>query len=192
MDYFNKQISLDVNAGENYKLIHAKEGDAVLRQIVISTTENGVPYIPADLSEAMLRVEKPDGTAVVLSSIGSSAAITVSGNVFTCTLTAQCLAAPGRAKCDLDLVDSLGNISTCNFFMDVVKIPDVTDQVQSLSEWQELLDVIEEAEAFAQIVGFRSSGGYLQYTLNGSTWINICLLSDIISPITNAQIDALF
>ena len=51
---------------------------------------------------------------------------------------------------------------------------------------------IEEAENFSEVLSFRVSGDYIQYSTDGSTWNNLCLVSDIVDPITTAEIDELW
>ena len=186
-------ISLDVNAENNHKMIRAKQGDAIHRKIDISLLYDGQPFTPTGVSVIRFRIAKPDNTAVILASTDDSEPISVSDGVYTVILSAQCLAAAGRAKCDLALFDSDGNaLSSANFLLDIIAMPDVGNLIESGNEWQELMEAIAEAEAFAQIVAFRVNNGMLQYTMDGSTWIDLTELSTLVPPITTAQINALF
>lgn len=189
-----KSFQLDVNAENNHRFIKAKQGDKVLRLLEISLLKDGVAYIPVGVTKYSFRCEKPDGTAVVLESDGSAAPITDDGEgIYTVTLSEQCLAAAGRAICDLAMEDSSGNVlSSADFVLDIIPMPNIGNLVESSTEWERLEQAIEDAEEFAQILAFRTSGDYIQYTTDNETWVNLCLLTDIVTPITTAQIDALW
>lgn len=194
MDGYIRQFTLDVNAENNHQHVMAKQGDAVYRLLEISLLKDGVAFEPSGVTTYIFRCEKPDGTAVVLESTGSVAPITAEGGgVYTVTLADQCLAVAGRVICDLAMADSSGNIlSSANFVLDVMKMPNIGQLVPSSTEWIRLTHAIEAAEAFAQILALRESNGWIQYTVDGSTWINLCELSDIVVPITTAEIDELW
>ena len=191
MDY-TKELLLDVNAVDNYKFVQAKQGDRVLRVLNISLLKDGSSYSP-DAAHAWFRCQKPDGHAVIITDTDASHPITKTGDKYSVPLNEQCLVVAGRALCDLALLDASNNVlSTVTFVLDIIPMPDVTDQIVSSDSFQRLLDAIEAAETFRDIVAFRYSGGNLQYTTDGSTWVTICAGSDLVDAITNAQIDALF
>lgn len=193
MDNYTKAITLDVSAENNHQFIKAKQGDKLLRKLAISLLKDGVPFAPAGVAKYSFRCAKPDGTAVVLEGTGSGAPIEASGGIYTVTLSEQCLCVAGRVICDLAMEDSSGNVlSSADFILDVVPMPDIGQIVNSSTEWERLNEAIEQAENFSQILAFRTSGDYIQYTTDNSTWINLCLISDIADPITTAEIDALW
>lgn len=186
MDAYIRALKLDLNAQNNHQFVKAKQGDSDLRILAITLTEDGVPYDLTDISSASFRCAKPDGTAVILS-------ISPSDGIYMVTLTDQCMAVAGRAICDIVLEDSNQDmISTETFVLDVVPMPDLGLIIDSATEWERLNAAIEDAERFSQILAFRENGGYIQYTIDGTTWVNLCQLSSIITSITDAQIDALF
>lgn len=186
MDAYIRALTLDLNAQNNHQFVKAKQGDSDLRILAITLTEDGVPYDLTGISSASFRCSKPDGNAVILT-------VTPSDDIFMVTLTDQCLAVAGRAVCDIALEDSNNEmISTATFILDVIPMPDLGSLIDSETEWERLNAAIEDAERFSQILAFRENGGYIQYTVDSSTWVNLCRMEDIISSISNAQIDALF
>ena len=194
MDGYIRQFTLDVNAENNHQHVMAKQGDAVYRLLEISLLKDGVAFEPSGVATYIFRCEKPDGTAVVLESNGSTAPITADGGgVYTVTLADQCLAVAGRVLCDLAMADSSGNIlSSANFTLDVMKMPNIGNLVPSSTEWIRLTNAIAQAEAFSQILAFRENNGWIQYTTDNSTWTNLCEISDIVVPITTAEINELW
>ena len=193
MDDYTRAVTLDVSADNNHQFIKAKQGDKILRKLAISLLKDGVPFIPSGVAKYSFRCEKPDATAVVLEGNGSGAPIKAEGGVYIVTLSEQCLCVAGRVVCDLAMSDSSGNVlSSADFVLDVAPMPNIGNLVNSSTEWERLNDAIEQAENFSQILAFRTSGDYIQYTTDNSTWINLCLISDIADPITTAEIDALW
>lgn len=194
MDGYIRQFTLDVNAENNHQHVMAKQGDAVYRLLEISLLKDGVAFEPSGVATYIFRCEKPDGTAVVLESTGSVAPITAEGGgVYTVTLADQCLAVAGRVICVLAMADSSGNIlSSANFILDVMKMPNIGNLVPSSTEWIRLTNAIAQAEAFSQILAFRENDGWIQYTTDNSTWTNLCEISDIVVPITTAEINELW
>lgn len=192
MDYL-KSIFLDVNASPSCNPVKAKQGDAVHRKLAITLLQDGQEFTPTGVSSYQFRVHKMDGNAVILEGDGTAEPIVADNGVYTVTLSAQCLAVPGRSPCDFVLLDSSGNaLSTANFYLDIMPMPDIASVIESSTEWQRLMDAIEQAEQYGSVAAFRTNDGNFQYTLDGETWITICPVSDFAGTITNAQIDALF
>lgn len=173
MDSYVKTITLDVNADQNYTIVKAKQGDKINRKIAITLKKDGANFTPTGVSEIWFRVEKPDKNIAIVKSTDSGNPISVSGNVYTVSLSEQCLTASGKAWCDLAFLDSSGNIlSSCAFIMNIIPMPN-GNTAESTSEWTELQKAIDDAERFADIVAFRTSGNYIQYTVDGQTWTNL-------------------
>lgn len=140
---YTRSITLDVNATSAVTVVKAKQGDDSLRYINITLLRDGVKIPLESGSSAVFRLEKPDGKAVI-----NSATIESDGTV-TVTLTAQCTAVHGKCKADIFIEDVGGKtISTAIFVVDVVKSPDVTNNVASSDEYKLLTDLIQEAEQF--------------------------------------------
>ena len=193
MDNYTKAVTLDVSAENNHQFIKAKQGDKLLRKLAISLLKDGTPFVPTGVAKYSFRCAKPDGTAVVLEGSGSGAPVEASGGIYTVTLSEQCICVAGRVICDLAMEDSSGNVlSSADFILDVVPMPDIGQIVESSTEWERLEEAIETAETFSEILAFRVQGDYIQYTTDNSTWRNLCLISDIVSPITTAEIDQMW
>lgn len=173
MDSYVKTITLDVNADQNYTIVKAKQGDKINRKIAITLKKDGSNFTPTGVSEIWFRVEKPDKNIAIVKSTDSGSPISVSGNVYTVSLSEQCLTASGKAWCDLAFLDSSGNtLSSCAFIMNIIPMPN-GNTAESISEWTDLQKAIDDAERFADIVAFRTSGNYIQYTVDGQTWTNL-------------------
>ena len=194
MDGYVRQFTLDVNAENNHQRIPAKQGDAVNRQLEITLLKDGVAFEPTGVASYAFRCQKPDDTAVVLEGTGSGAPIQAEGSgVYIITLADQCLAVAGRVICDLAMVDGDGNIlSSADFILDVIPMPNIGNLVPSSTEWKRLMEAIAAAEDFSEILAFRENNGWIQYTTDNSTWINLCEISDIVDPIPEAYIRAKF
>lgn len=195
MDGYIKSFTLDVNAENNHQHIKAKQGDAIYRLLQITLLKDGIAWEPSGVATYIFRCEKPDGTAVVLESSGGGAPIQAEGSgVYTVTLADQCLSVAGRVICDLAMLDSSGNIlSSADFILDVVPMPRIGQLIPSSTEWIRLTNAIEAAEDFSSILAFRENDGWIQYTTDNSTWINLLEVSEIAAtPITTAEIDALW
>ena len=192
MDYI-KSINLDLNAVPVPLFVKAKQGDAVHRKIAITLLMDGQPATISGVASYQFRVHKMDGNAVILDGDGSAAPIELSNSVYTVTLSEQCLAVAGRTPCDFVLLDSSGNaLSTANFYLDIMPMPDIASVIESSTEWQRLMDAIEQAEHYGDVAAFRVDSGNFQYTLDGETWVTICPVSDFAGTITDSEIDALF
>lgn len=192
MDY-TRSVYADVNASLNLCSVKAKQGDKTLRKLEVNILKDSVAYTPDSVSQYQFRCSKPDGNAVVLEGNGTAAPIVADGNIVTITLSEQCLVVAGRCMCDLAMYDSSGNIlSTANFVLEVVPMPNIASIIESSTEWKRLQEAIEQAEGVVAGLDFRVSNDYFQYTTDGENWTNICPVSDFVGTITDSQIDALF
>ena len=179
MDSYVKTITLDVNADQNYTIVKAKQGDKINRKIAITLKKDGSNFTPTGVSEIWFRVEKPDKNIAIVKSTDSGNPISVSGNVYTVSLSEQCLTASGKAWCDLAFLDSSGNtLSSCAFIMNIIPMPN-GNTAESISEWTDLQKAIDDAERFADIVAFRTSESYIQYTVDGVSWTNLMPVSSV-------------
>lgn len=190
MDSYVKAITLDVNADENYTIIKAKQGDKINRKIAITLKKDGANFTPTGVSQIWFRVQKPDKNIAIVKSTDSGSPISSAGNVYTVTLSEQCLTASGKAWCDLAFLDSSGNtLSSCAFILNIIPMPN-GNTARSISEWTDLQQAIDDAERFASIVAFRTSGNYIQYTVDGTTWVNLTTVGAIGGDL-QTQINAL-
>lgn len=192
MDSYVKTITLDVNADENFTIIKAKQGDKINRKIAITLKKDGVDFTPTGVSEIWFRVEKPDKNIAIVKSTDSGSPISVSGNVYTVSLSEQCLTAAGKAWCDIAFLDTSGNtMSSCAFILNIVPMPN-GNTAKSSSAWTDLQKAIDDAEGLAESVSFRVNNGYVQFTVDGEAWANLFPLSDIPATVKSEDIDALY
>lgn len=138
---YTRHIYLDVNATSAVTTVKAKEGDDSLRFINVTLLRDGIQVVPDNEAIAIFRLEKPDKHAVV-----NNATIEQNGTI-TIELTAQCTAQHGRCKADVLVRVGDKTISTANFVLEVVKSPDVANQMNSSDEFGVLTDMLERAEA---------------------------------------------
>lgn len=138
---YTRQIYLDVNATSAVTVVKAKEGDDSLRYVNVILLRDGTQIVPDNGMSAVFRLEKPDGKAVV-----NNATIESNGSI-TVQLTAQCTAVAGRCKADVVLMANDETISTALFILEVVKSPDVANQLNSSDEFGVLADMMDRATA---------------------------------------------
>lgn len=138
---YTRHIYLDVNATSAVTTVKAKQGDDSLRYINATLLRDGTQVVPDNGATAIFRLEKPDGHAVI-----NNATIEQNGTV-TIQLTSQCTAVVGRCKADILIMVSEQTISTAVFILEIVKSPDVANQINSSDEFNVLIDVLERAEA---------------------------------------------
>ncbi len=138
---YTRQIYLDVNATSAVTVVKAKEGDDSLRYVNVILLRDGTQIVPDNGMSAVFRLEKPDGKAVV-----NNATIESNGSI-TVQLTAQCTAVAGRCKADVVLMANNETISTALFILEVVKSPDVANQLNSSDEFGVLADMMDRATA---------------------------------------------
>lgn len=138
---YTRQIYLDVNATSAVTVVKAKEGDDSLRYVNVILLRDGTQFVPDNGMSAVFRLEKPDGKAVV-----NNATIESDGSI-TVQLTAQCTAVAGRCKADVLLMANGETISTALFILEVVKSPDVANQLNSSDEFGVLADMMDRATA---------------------------------------------
>ena len=61
MNYSNYRASLDIHAAGSQAVLHAKQGDTK-RQILVTLTEDGRPYLISSDCRAVFTAKKPDGS----------------------------------------------------------------------------------------------------------------------------------
>ena len=189
MTNYIKPVVIDVNAVNNYTCVKVKQGDSIHRKLAVILMEDGQYFTINGYSIVQFRCEKPDGSIVVISSTDMGAPITVFGNACLITLSSQCLAVAGKAWCDVAFLDSSRNtLSSASFILNIIPMPNITSRVVSSDDWAELQQAIDDAERFANILDFRTSGQYIQYTVDGTTWKNLCQLSEIVGTINAGEI----
>ena len=166
MDGYLRQFTLDVNAENNHQRIPAKQGDAVNRQLEIT-----LRAIPTGASQLPTRQN-------------------LAPNVVQLVPIARASPVVGALGRPLQVV--FQRVVLSDFILDVIPMPNIGNLVPSSTEWKRLMEAIETAENFSDILAFRENNGWIQYTTDNSTWKNLCEISDIVVPITTAEIDELW
>lgn len=141
---YDKAITLDFAAQGCVARIEAKQGDAFTRRLIVTLKMAGQAFTVPEGVEVLLRVQKPDGTAAV-----NQATVNDNGTV-TVILTDQILAAAGPAFCDLALIREGELLSTVCFGLDIQRMPNVENQMESSSEWLWLLEKLAQADEAAR------------------------------------------
>lgn len=201
MTEYIQEITLDVGGTclPLYKYI--KQGDGDSTYVKVTLIAHGMKLVPDSTDTAIIRVSKPDGTMAM-----NPATINNDGTV-TALITKAMTAAAGIARADICLIGSNDEVlSTAPFFLDIDKMPG-GEALPSTNEFLYLLEMIssiegsvqraeqarDDAEAAVHIIGFRTQSGYIQYTNDGTTWTNLCLLSEVIGgSIGQTRIDELW
>lgn len=138
-----KEITLDIALEHLPITVQAKQGDVNTR-FIICNIANGLEKIsiPSDCF-AMYTLRKPDGTQIVNQA-------TIKNNQVTIALTAQCLTVAGRCPCEVTFYDRDKNqLSSITFYINVQSAVFAQDLVASSSEYNILLDAIEDATSAA-------------------------------------------
>ena len=201
MAEYIQNITLDVGGTclPFYKYI--KQGDGDSTYVKVTLVAHGTQLLPESTDTAVIRVSKPDGTMAM-----NPATINNDGTV-TALITKQMTAAAGIAKADICLIGENDEVlSTALFFLDIEKMP-AGEEIPSTNEFLYLLEMVsgieaaveraeqarDDAEAAVNIIGFRVQSGYIQYTNDGTTWTNLCLLSEVTGgAIGQTRIDELW
>lgn len=201
MAEYIQNITLDVGGTclPFYKYI--KQGDGDSTYVKVTLVAHGTQLLPESTDTAVIRVSKPDGTMAM-----NPATINNDGTV-TALITKQMTAAAGIAKADICLIGENDEVlSTALFFLDIEKMP-AGEEIPSTNEFLYLLEMVssieaaveraeqarDDAEAAVNIIGFRVQSGYIQYTNDGTTWTNLCLLSEVTGgSIGQTRIDELW
>lgn len=183
MDAYVKNITLDVNAEFTFTKVAVKQGDKILRELVITLTKDGILYTPSGVSQIWFRVQKPDGHYVIQTSNDEDSPIeTISAGVYRVKLKQQCLTSAGKAFCDIMLLDTNENIlSSVAFLMEVYPCPAGMEEIVSSDYFQILQDAIAKAQSLTLLL--RVHNNILQYSTDGGiTWHDLYELT----AITNA------
>lgn len=131
-------LELDFNAAERPICIHAKQGDRKSRFVKIIPTADGISFLP-DGASAVFRCEKPDGKAIF-----NSAEI-LEDHTVQIELTDSLLACPGIAQCELTLYDGNTVLSSCGFWVHIMR--SVSDEaVESSDEFTQLQKIMQTYE----------------------------------------------
>ena len=146
MEYI-QEITLDLNTNTAYTTIGAKQSDNGTRVVRVYLTENGEDYnlVSHNVQSVYYRLHKPDGKAII-----NAAVIKEDGKYLESVFTAQGLAVPGRAYCDIVLQSGAQILSTVSFILIIMAAPAVAEQGISGNEFGFLTAVVNDATVTVQ------------------------------------------
>ena len=153
MNYSNYRASLDIHAAGSQAVLHAKQGDTK-RQILVTLTEDGRPYLIGSDCRAVFTAKKPDGSILFND-------CAIEGNLISYSFTAQTTALAGRLDCEIRLYGADNGLITSPGFDLIV---DATvyqdgDVVESAAEVSALTSLVSEANTLVSEVNRKLENG---------------------------------
>lgn len=132
------RISLDMHSTCSSVLVSMKRDDTG-RELYITLTEDGKPYLITEDCYAVFTATKPDG-AIVFNEC------TIDGNAICYAVTAQTTAVPGELPCEVKLYGANDMLLTSASFTIVVEdtVYNEGDEVESSDEFSALTHLISE------------------------------------------------
>lgn len=133
------RFSLDIHDPHSGVSLDVKRGDTNSRQLLITLSENGVPYHISPECYAVFTAEKPDGNIVFNH-------CEIDGDLISYMLTPQTVAAEGRLECEIKLYGADDVLITSPGFDIIVRntVYDDGDEIESEKEVDALTHLISE------------------------------------------------
>ena len=153
MNYSNYRASLDIHAAGSQAVLHAKQGDTK-RQILVTLTEDGRPYLISSDCTAVFTAKKPDGSILFND-------CAIEGNLISYTFTAQTTALAGRLDCEIRLYGADKGLITSPGFDIIVDatVYEDGDVVESAAEVSALTSLVSEANTLVSEVNRKLENG---------------------------------
>ena len=153
MNYSNYRASLDIHAAGSQAVLHAKQGDTK-RQILVTLTEDGRPYLISSDCRAVFTAKKPDGS-ILFNDCARE------GNLISYTFTAQTTALAGRLDCEIRLYGADKGLITSPGFDIIVDatVYEDGDVVESAAEVSALTSLVSEANTLVSEVNRKLENG---------------------------------
>lgn len=153
MNYSNYRASLDIHAAGSQAVLHAKQGDTK-RQILVTLTEDGRPYLISSDCRAVFTAKKPDGSILFND-------CAIEGNLISYTFTAQTTALAGRLDCEIRLYGADKGLITSPGFDIIVDatVYEDGDVVESAAEVSALTSLVSEANTLVSEVNRKLENG---------------------------------
>ena len=153
MNYSNYRASLDIHAAGSQAVLHAKQGDTK-RQILVTLTEDGRPYLIGSDCRAVFTAKKPDGSILFND-------CAIEGNLISYTFTAQTTALAGRLDCEIRLYGADKGLITSPGFDIIVDatVYEDGDVVESAAEVSALTSLVSEANTLVSEVNRKLENG---------------------------------
>lgn len=134
-----KQVTLDLADTSTKKYLTAKQNDINSRFLEIVITEELKPKTISADTAVILRGTKPNGKAFL------NEGIIVNGKIYIDLSSA--ITHAGRAKCDINLTDSKGSISTVTFYLEITEQPFNENAVVESEEFSALNVALVKVQA---------------------------------------------
>ena len=153
MNYSNYRASLDIHAAGSQAVLHAKQGDTK-RQILVTLTEDGRPYLISSDCRAVFTAKKPDGSILFND-------CAIEGNLISYSFTAQTTALAGRLDCEIRLYGADNGLITSPGFDLIVDatVYEDGDVVESAAEVSALTSLVSEANTLVSEVNRKLENG---------------------------------
>ena len=153
MNYSNYRASLDIHAAGSQAVLHAKQGDTK-RQILVTLTEDGRPYLISSDCRAVFTAKKPDGSILFND-------CAIEGNLISYSFTAQTTALAGRLDCEIRLYGADKGLITSPGFDIIVDatVYEDGDVVESAAEVSALTSLVSEANTLVSEVNRKLENG---------------------------------
>ena len=134
------RFSLDIHEPHSSVCLDVKRGDTNSRLLLITLSENGVPYHISPECYAVFTAEKPDGNIVFNH-------CAIDGDQISYVLTPQTVAAEGRLDCEIKLYGADDKLITSPCFDIIVRdtVYNEGDEIESEKEVDALTHLISEA-----------------------------------------------
>ena len=153
MNYSNYRASLDIHAAGSQAVLHAKQGDTK-RQILVTLTEDGRPYLISSDCRAVFTAKKPDGSILFND-------CAIEGNLISYSFTAQTTVLAGRLDCEIRLYGADKGLITSPGFDIIVDatVYEDGDVVESAAEVSALTSLVSEANTLVSEVNRKLENG---------------------------------
>lgn len=145
---FNQKITLDLTVSR-VQNIHCSQDDDNSRNILITLSDKGKPYILTDNEKIFLKISKPDNTFIYIDEDDSEHLYRNEDGTISIILSEQATCVPGICETELQIIDSDKIISTRKFNI-IVKKSVVSDkEIESTIETNVIKKIIQHLINFA-------------------------------------------
>lgn len=145
---FDQKITLDLTVSR-VQNIHCSQDDDNSRNILITLSDKGKPYILTDNEKIFLKISKPDNTFIYIDEDDSEHLYRNDDGNISIILSEQATYVPGICEAELQIIDSDKIISTRKFNI-IVKKSVVSDkEIESTIETNVIKKIIQHLINFA-------------------------------------------
>ena len=145
---FNQKITLDLTVSR-VQNIHCSQDDDNSRNILITLSDKGKPYMLSSDESIFLKISKPDNTFIYIDEDDSEHLYRNEDGTISIILSEQATYVPGICEAELQIIDSDKIISTRKFNI-IVKKSVVSDkEIESTIETNVIKKMIQHLINFA-------------------------------------------